>query len=198
MLLNRLTAQVFKEGDISLSAAYGFPNSIGLIHSSGFIFPVSGLNIDYYKQWDGYKSSTLGPLYANFEKGINERLALGFSIVYASRKIDYRFSNGAGADTIDYNFKFNASTLEVFFTVTKHFGNFERFDPYYRAGLGYRKGFYTASSDGPYQNTSTFKVFPLGFLFTIGAQYYIIENLGVFAEIGYASTLLLTGIKIRI
>lgn len=195
---NHLKAQSYTKEDISVSVAYGFPNSIGLLHSSGFIFPMYGLNLDFYKQWDGYKTSTLGPIYLNVEKGITDKRALGLRFIYASRKIDYLFSNGAGADTLDHNFKMNTSTLEIFLTGTRHFGSFDRFDPYYRAGLGYRKGFYTATSDGPYPNYSTFSVFPIGILFTVGAQYYILENLGVYVEAGYSSTYLLTGINIRI
>ena len=195
---NRLNAQAYTKEDISVSIAYGFPNSIGLFHSSGYVFPIYGLNLGFYSQWDGYKTSTLGPIFLNIEKGITGEQALGLRVVYASRKIGYLFSSGAGADTIDYNCTFNTSTLEIFLTRTKHFGNFDQFDPYYRTGLGYRKGFYTATSDGPYPDISTFRVFPIGFLFTIGAQYYILENLGFYLEAGYSSTILLMGINFRL
>ena len=45
---NRLNAQAYTKEDISVSIAYGFPNSIGLFHSSGYVFPIYGLNLGFY------------------------------------------------------------------------------------------------------------------------------------------------------
>lgn len=77
-----------------------------------------------------------------------------------------------------------------------HFSGSGKFDPYAGVGIGYRIGFFEYKGDtDDYKNDDAVRaLFPLGFELTIGARYFILDNFGVYSELGVAKSVWQAGV----
>ena len=178
-------------GQVNISLGYGYPNLIGSV-------------FEFYETNDGYNATSLGPMYLKGEYGITDRIGLGLSIAYAANKVTYT-STYTDYDSLgnpieeDYEYEIKRTTLSVLGRVNFHFGDFEKFDPYFGVGMGYRNANWTFTSTQPgYENSTELASFlPFGFDFTVGARYYFNDFIGVYAELGIAKSPVQAGVCCR-
>ncbi|MEO8146433.1 MAG: outer membrane beta-barrel protein [Bacteroidia bacterium] len=191
MLAIQAHAQSFEEGTNIISVGYGFPN----------------LAKSYFSVWDDanlYDRSSLGgfgPLHLKFEHALNEKFGIGLSLnlVSANGKYSYESYNNNGVLT-DYTDEFSMSGWSALARLNWHFFNSDKFDPYWGFGIGYRsaKWKYTyGDPDYSTENITAKTLIPLGFEITIGARYYVAENIGIYAETGLAKSIIQFGVSYK-
>jgi hypothetical protein len=157
----------FDKGKIMFSAGYGFP-SIGTNWFSS------------YESFNGYSASAVGPLFFKFGYGVSDSYELGINVNYSQATASFNTGiNNQYKATMKYN------SLSALVRLTKHFGVGEKLDPYWTTSLGYRNIKFTYDDNDPnfaFENASI--SLPFSFEVGIGARYYFMPNVGVYAEAG--------------
>jgi opacity protein-like surface antigen len=175
-------AQAFTEGSHSFSVGHGFGTFLGGLSSN-------------FDQFGDVKYTGTGPLYVKYEHAVNDHIGLGVNVAYAANKWAYNYEN----DGARYTETTERTTYSILARFNYHFGNSDKFDPYLGLGMGYRDANWDIRSDSPYGNSGvTFKsLIPFGFELTVGARYFFLENLGVYAEMGGAKSVFQGGLAAR-
>lgn len=181
-------AQAFNIGQQSFSAGYG----LGTLNGAVIQF-LSGYGIQ--------SQSLYGPYYAKYEKGITNHL--GFGINASLMRNDWLLNAGAnvpgsvnemlgGAQAEVQRWSYSAvARLNYHFAKNKN----SKLDPYFGAGLGYRSANWSVQGNDEFNAlTRVIPNTPLAFEFTLGARYYILPNVGVYAEFGGSKSLLQGGL----
>jgi opacity protein-like surface antigen len=180
-------AQVFKEGQSALSFGYGVGSFIGALNAS-------------FESYADINTSTLGPIFFKYEYGITEELGLGVNVAYGTNSWQYRYNSldANGAD-VTYTETTERVHYSVLARLNYHFGSEEKFDPYFGVGLGYRNAIWSTESTDPFgtSGVSLRGFFPLGMELTIGARYFFTENIGLYAELGAAKTVVQGGLAVK-
>lgn len=166
-------AQSFTKGNHLVKAGFGFPTIMGSIFST-------------YENEVGYKNSSFGPMYLKYEHALTDKIGLGLNIAYTKNEASYT-ENVSGSD---YKASVTRTSLSALARLNFHFANSKKFDPYFGPGIGYRTAEWTFKTENPNGSTDdkipTF--FPFGLEFTIGANYYLTDNIGLYAEAGIAKS----------
>lgn len=179
-------AQAFEEGNIIVSAGYGFPNLVGTLFS-------------VYETYAGYNISSFGPLYFKGEYAVTDNIGVGLALGFSSTTIEYnRESFDAQGDAVTYVDGYTYASSNYLVRVNYHFGDSDKFDPYCGVGMGYRssKSEFTSTEPG-YVSTDLDFPFPFGFETTFGTRYYFTDNIGAYAEVGFAKSIFQIGISAK-
>lgn len=186
-VVNHSQAQAFDMGNKVFSVGYGFPN----------------LNKSLFKSYEDYadfKVTGYGPLHLKFEYGISERVGIGLSINHVSSAVSYKDSslNSMGnMQTYDYKMKWNSTKFNA--RVNYHFSNSDVFDAYVGVGFGYGfSGAKWTTNDPDADNLSFKSVLPIGFETTLGGRYYFSDQLGAYAEVGLAKSVVQFGLVLKL
>ena len=177
-------AQAFEEGQNNVSVGYGFVTLLGSINST----------FDDYADTE-YKGT--GPIYAKFEHALSDKIGLGGSFAYAGNEWSYKYSStDANGNAVQYSETSKRTTWSLLARVNFHFGSSDKFDPYAGFGLGYRNANWTYDTTDPSGDSGVeFKTLvPLGMDLTIGARYYFTDNIGLYAEVGAAKSVVQAGL----
>lgn len=180
-------AQAFKEDGHAISVGHGAITFLGNLNRT----------FDNYLDLD-YKG--LGPLYLKYEYGVSDRIGLGINLAYATNEWGYRYETTDGqGNTVFYRESTKRDTYSVLARLNFHFGNSERFDPYFGFGLGYRDANWRMTSSDPSGGSGVELkgLMPLGFEFTLGARYFFANNIGAYAEVGGAKSVIQGGLVTR-
>jgi opacity protein-like surface antigen len=176
--------QSFDEGVNNISVGYGIGTFIGAIAKD-------------YENEAGYKFTGTGPIYLKYEYGVSEKLGLGINLAYAGYEFanTASYSNDQGQEII-FNETTKYNTFSILARLNVHFGDNDKFDPYWGVGLGYRNSNWSYESSDPNgQNDNDFNLnFPFGFETTLGARYFFIPSLGAYAEVGLAKSVFQVGL----
>jgi opacity protein-like surface antigen len=177
---SKVNAQAFMPGDVVLSAGYGAPNL------SKFIFRV----------FDGYFYTTTGygPIHVKGEYAVSENFGLGMSVNYSNTKLtltDGGYTYAVMYNPISFNVRGNL-----------HFGNSEKFDPYIGLGIGYGYRKFRIESNDPAAETFVGDILdisnPLGLEGTLGGRYFFNDNIGLYAEVGPAKSIVQMGLSFKL
>ena len=177
----------FEEGQNSVSIGYGFGTVVGALASA-------------YKNETGYAFSGTGPIYLKYEHAITDGVGLGLNIAYAKYKFAWAFdTEDANFQPITYAEGWELTTMSFLARINWHFGDSEKFDPYFGVGLGYRTGSWKWTTTDPSgtQGLSAANVVPFGFETTVGARYLFTDNIGAYAELGIAKSVLQVGLNFK-
>lgn len=186
MTSNNLKAQ-FEQGNSSVQVGYGFGN---------FISAVFKTYETAYPATFSFKS--VGPAFLKYEYAVSDKIGFGLNIAYASATVSYTddswFVSGTPSTT-----SIKWSTISALARMNLHFGNSERFDPFWGVGMGYRTASWKFENDSPnYINTeSTGSFMPFGFETTVGARFYLTENIGLYIETGLAKAIIQGGLTAK-
>jgi opacity protein-like surface antigen len=182
-----LHAQALKEGTHTLSVGHGAVTFMSTLNRA--FEPYADLT---------YKG--LGPAYIKYEYAVADNIGLGLSFAYAENDWTYRYDSfDMDGNPQNYSESTTRNTYSILARFNFHMGNSEKFDPYIGFGVGYRDANWDIRSDSPYGNSGvTFKsLMPFGFELTVGARYFFLENLGVYAEMGGAKSVFQGGLAAR-
>ena len=171
----------FEEGKVTVSAGYGFVNVIQGLFSA-----------NVHTSETGYKSANFGPLHFKAEYGISDVVGVGLSVNYVKAGASYQDQSVTGTP---YTYEAGYNNLSALLRFNFHIGNHEKVDPYIGTGIGYRTGnWYYESNDPNYTGDEIKGIQPLGFEAVFGLRYYVMENLGLYTEIGMAKSLFQLGV----
>lgn len=175
------------EGSSSVHAGYGIGNFVQSIFSL------------YEDTYDEYSFSSTGPFFLKYEYGVNDKVTLGLNIAYVAAEMSYKDNNYLVGGVIPYEETVDWNSMSFLARVNFHFGSSDRLDPFWGFGFGYRTANWTYDNNDPtYEAADDLStVFPLGFEATIGARYYFIDNLGIYAETGIAKAVFQFGASAR-
>jgi opacity protein-like surface antigen len=178
---SEIRAQAFYQGQVTVSAGYGFPNFTRTLFN--IADGVSNL-----------ESHVIGPVYGKFEYAVTDVVGFGVNVAYTYGNATYQTSDD-GLDSVVYDTDFTYQSYSVLGRLNFHFEASEMFDPYAGIGLGYRNAKYSYDSDDP--NTEASDIHGLihfGVDLTLGARVYLTENFGLYGEVGLAKTPLQVGL----
>ncbi len=150
-----------------------------------------------------FKSVGLGPLHLKYENRISSWFALGYNANYIDYTISYTTtivnSNG---DKVPNNVKISCVNLANNARLNFHFLNPENnpnWDLYFGFGVGFRVGKFRIVADyeeyAPKIDLPNLSV--LGLETTFGTRYFLNDNLGLYAEIGIAKSIVQGGLAYR-
>lgn len=180
-------AQAFDMGNKVFSLGYGFPN----------------LNKSLFKIYDtetNFKVTGYGPLHAKFEYGISEKIGLGLSINHVTSSMSYQDSlldQNLNYKLYDYKLKWSSTKFNA--RVNIHFANSDVLDAYWGIGFGYGISSTKWTTNDPDFGNSSFKnPLAIGFESTLGARYYITDNIGAYCEVGFAKSITQFGVVFKL
>ncbi|MBX2978350.1 MAG: outer membrane beta-barrel protein [Flavobacteriales bacterium] len=177
-------AQAFQEGGHTVSVGHGAVTFLGNLNRT----------FDLYTDLN-YKG--LGPLYLKYEYGVTDRIGLGVNIAYATNEWSYRYQGtDENGNAAQYTESTERNTYSVLARFNYHFGNSDRFDPYFGFGMGYRDANWKFNSSDPNggSGVEVKSLMPFGFEFTLGARYFFTDNIGLYAEVGGAKSVFQGGL----
>ncbi|MGV3636730.1 MAG: outer membrane beta-barrel protein [Flavobacteriales bacterium] len=178
---SRAQAQAFTEGSNNIYLGYGAVTLMGSISR----------NFDTYTDVD---YSSLGPIYVKYEHGVTENIGLGISFAYATNQWVYKYT----ANEQTYTETTDRSTYSILARFNYHIGDSEKFDPYIGFGVGYRDATWTSESDGTTSSGVELKsLFPFGMDLTFGTRYFFTDNIGLYAEVGAAKSVVQGGLAVK-
>ena len=178
---SKLKAQVFEEGKTNFAVGYGFGTFYGAVLSD-------------YQDESNYESTVTGPIYLKFESALSDKIGLGINLAYAKYSLSYNYTDFSSSNI--YTETDSYTTFSILARMNVHFGDFDRFDPYWGVGVGYRSGKFDYKSTDPdgYNSFDVNVNFPFGFETTLGARYYFSDNIGMYLETGLAKSVLQVGL----
>lgn len=180
-----LKAQAFEKGKSNIQVGYGIGTVVGAIFSTWEDDPF----------FTNISSSAFGPIYAKYEYAASDKIGIGVNFAYASNSLSYTEEDWDGLGN-DVNASIDRTTMSINARMNIHFGNSDRFDPYWGFGFGYRTASWSFDyDDDNYNGNETFSnPLPLGFETTLGARFYLTDNIGLYGEFGAAKSVLQFGL----
>lgn len=178
----------FDQGTIVATVGYGFPNWGKTI-------------LKVYETEPGFSSFGFGPVHFRGEYGLSDNIGLGISVNFVSYGVSYTYQgyNSVTKLNQDYTDKIEVTSLSVMPRFNFHFAVSNQLDPYWGIGAGYKINSYKFSSTDPTAPPETMPgSIPVGFETTVGMRFYFTENIGVYAEIGLAKSLIQGGLSIKL
>ena len=175
--------EAYYQGQHLISGGYGFGTIIGSL------FNDINNNSDF-------NTTFTGPLYLKFESGLTDKLGLGINLAYAKYQASYTYDSYYGTSYGTYTETDSYTTYSILARLNWHFGQVEKFDPYWGFGVGYRDGRWKYTSTDPYgtNDIDYGGYFPFGFELTIGAHLWLSSNFGLYAETGIAKSVVQFGL----
>jgi opacity protein-like surface antigen len=171
-------AQAFAEGANYVNVGYGFGTFLGNLSNT-------------FDEYTDVKYTGLGPIYAKYERGITDRIGLGFNFAYATNEWDYNFGyTDENGNARSYTESTKRSTWSALARFNFHFGSSDKFDPYIGVGLGYRSANWKYETTDPNGGSGVElkTLMPFGSELTLGARYLFNDNFGLYAEVGAAKS----------
>lgn len=190
MFLNQnVSAQAFSEESSYVNVGYGFGN---LTQS---LFKIGEAN-DYQ-----YKYNGIGPLFLKYEYAVSEKIGFGVNIAYAQAQATYKYTATYitdGSKLLEETLDWKSYSALIRFNI--HFGDNDRFDPYWGLGAGYRNASWSGFNNDPqseYDVTTLSTPFNVGFETTLGCRFLFTENIGGYVEAGLAKAVVQFGLTAK-
>lgn len=181
---NNSDAQAFEEEKMYISLGYGGPNL------SASLFKV-------FQSEAGYKITGVGPIHAKFEYAVSDKIGLGASLNFVHTKIKWNATSGS--ETYEQGYKYMALAANA--RINWHFIDNDKLDVYYGLGFGYNYSnseFYTTNPSVVEDQTFSLSGVPIGFETTFGIRYLITDNIGIYAEFGWAKSIAQGGLVYKL
>lgn len=163
--------------------------------SGGMGAPRIGLNVlsYYFGDNSGFSQTSSGPYFFKIGYGLSKNIEVGVNANLSSAQATYKTgTNNEYAATINY------SSWSVLARMNYHFLATETLDPYVGISVGYRHFNFTYSDNS--NVIPTLPKLPLGFVsgeIGVGLRYYVVPNVGLYAEVGISRALLQGGLIVR-
>lgn len=187
-LMSTLSYAQLEEGDVIIDLNYGIP-------SKGVIFAT----IDGNSLYNDIETSYIGPAGLRLQYMVASNFGIGIEGNYTKRTAKYSetiteteyvyneddFTYDYITTSTDYNVELSQTVIRAMFRTSWEFVNEEKLSVNWANSIGYRKASWKLTPND-YDNTWTFGTWPLAFRTAIGMRYWIADNVGINAEIGFS------------
>ena len=188
-ITNNINAQSFEQGTMVTTLGYGFPS-----------FGKAWLNTVDETTYGNYNATGFGPLHFRFEYGVLDKLGVGLNVNFNTfgHEFDYETYDN-NFDPITYTYSEKITAVNFIVHVKGHWVTNDKLDLYSGIGFGYSIWNYTSDSNDPYYNFDSFSSpIVVGIDITgIGLRYYFTDNIGAYAEVGYAKSIMQVGVAAK-
>jgi hypothetical protein len=183
---NLLVAQAFDDGKNLISLGFGFPPTSQITES-----------LTQYQNYNNYNYKNYGTVVLKYEHGLTKYFGVGLDLEYSGANVTYQYnvSRLFNTDTT-YKVNVNGTVMGFFIRLNGHYPIGDKLDIFAGLGGGYLLTIDNSTDNNPNNSNNDKKTqtFTFAGQFTIGAHYMVKEHFGLFAEIGWASTIVQAGI----
>lgn len=141
-----------------------------------------------------YKFNNYGTGLLKYEHGLHKYFGLGLATEYSASSVSFKY----GVSTLPYEQKIKNNVIGGYVRFNGHCPIKEKFDIYGGVGLGY---LYTLNKYTDTNPNSTVKnketIFEFDWQVTAGFRFMVKDNIGLFAEFGWATTPAQIGIAFK-
>jgi len=181
----------------SLFFAQSFDDGSNLIYL-GFGLP-PGQNVQSqfndYKNYTDYKFKNYGTAVLKYEHGLHKNFGIGLNLEYSGASANYKYDDLV--NSLRYQRTITANIFGAYVRLNGHLPIIEKLDIYGGIGLGYLYTLNKVTDTNPNPNTNTqhnSSILNFDYQATLGLRFMIKESVGLFAEIGHATTICQLGI----
>lgn len=186
-----------------LVSAQAFDDGVNLV-SLGFGLPASNKFEEEFNEnakFYNYNLKNYGTGVLKYEHGLHKYFGLGLNMEFSAASVHYEYKViQPKADTVTISNDTKSKIFGIYARLNGHFPVGNNFDLYLGAGLGYlyKLNKYTDTNNADETRIDQRKtVLNFDYQLTLGARYMIKEKVGVFAEIGRATTLCQLGLVVK-
>jgi hypothetical protein len=183
------SAQAWDDGSNVISLGFGLPPSKRITD-----------DFNSLKSFYDYKLSNYGTGVLKFEHGLHKYFGIGLNLEYSASRVTYKYGTVQNPEDYIYTVDIKNKIFGGFVRFNGHFPIKDKIDIYGGVGLGY---LYTINN---YQDTNPTpsaelnqkkKVLDFDYQATVGVRFMIKENIGMFFEIGRATTVCQLGLAFK-
>jgi opacity protein-like surface antigen len=185
------SAQAWDDGSNVISLGFGLP-------------PSKRINDDFdiYKQkFYDFKLSNYGTGVLKFEHGLHKYFGLGLNLEYSASRVTYKYSAfDLTPDEYEYNGEVRNKIIGGFARFNGHFPVKDKIDIYGGAGLGYLYTINNIQDTNPNESITVNhreKILDFDYQITVGVRFMIKDHIGMFFEVGRATTICQLGLAFK-
>ena len=177
---NDVFSQAFDDGTNLVYLGFGLP-------------PNQRIQKDFNKKYANnniytdYKFNNYGTGVLKYEHGLHKYFGLGLALEYSASSVAFKY----GVSTLQYEQQIKNQVMGGYVRFNGHIPVKDKFDIYGGVGLGY---LYTLNRYSDTNPNSTVNVknretiFEFDYQLTLGFRFMVKDNIGLFAEFGWATT----------
>jgi len=183
------SAQAFDDGANVVSLGFGLPPSKRMSDEFNF----------YKNTFYDYKLKNYGTGVLKYERGLHKYFGLGLNLEYSSSRVSYKY--GDAADPAKYTADIKNKIIGGFAKFNGHFPVGQKLDFYGGVGLGYLYTINNYADTNPNVSAEVKQretILDFDYQLTLGARFMIKDHVGLFAEVGRATTLFQFGLAFKI
>lgn len=184
----KTVAQAFDDGSNVISLGFGLPPSRRIVE-----------DFDFGKDFYDYKLRNYGTGVLKYEHGLHKYFGLGLNFEYSANKQTYKYADASDPEDYKYTVERKNKILGGFLRFNGHFPVGQKLDFYGGAGLGYLYTLSVRTDTNPIvQETKKREtVLDFDYQLTLGARFMIKDHIGMFFEIGRATTVCQLGLAFK-
>jgi hypothetical protein len=185
------SAQAFDDGANVISLGFGLPPSKRITSEFDFY------KINFYD----FKLKNYGTAVLKYERGLHKYFGLGLNLEYSASRVTYKYGDAAAPTDYKYNVDIKNKIIGGFAKFNGHFPVGQKLDLYGGVGLGYLYTINNLTDTNPNKSNEASKketVLDFDYQLTLGARFMIKDKIGLFVEVGRATTLFQFGLAFKL
>ncbi len=184
------SAQAFDDGANIISLGFGLPPSKRI--QDDFVY-----NYNY-----DYKLKNYGTAVLKYERGLHKYFGIGLNLEYSASRQTYKYASAADPQNYQYLYDVKNKTIAGYVRFNGHLPVGQKLDFYGGVGLGYSNEIRNYKDTNPAvkdpERNQRKSVFDFDYQITAGARFMIKDHVGMFFEIGKATTICQLGLAFKI
>lgn len=183
------SAQAFDDGTNVVMLGFGLPPSRRVLDE-----------FDEFKKFYDYKLRNYGTGVLKYEHGLHKYFGLGLNFEYSANRVTYKYGDALNPTDYKYNVDIKSKIIGGFLRLNGHFPVGQKLDFYGGAGLGYTYTINNYTDTNPIANAEVDQrktILNFDYQLTLGARFMIKDHIGLFFEIGRATTLCQLGLAFK-
>jgi hypothetical protein len=175
-----LFSQSFDDGTNLFAIGFGIPPARRIVND----FDTKYNKDNYFDR----KLKNYGTVLMKYEHGLHKYFGVGLNMEYSGASLSYKYDSN---NSLRYEYQIKSNVFGFYLRMNAHLPVSDKLDFYGGVGLGY---LYTInkSKDIPPNASATIeqktKILDFDYQFTFGARFMVKESVGLFAEVGWATT----------
>ncbi|HET6226796.1 MAG TPA: outer membrane beta-barrel protein [Bacteroidia bacterium] len=185
------SAQAFDDGANVIYLGFGLPPSKRITNE----FNVYKNNNNFYD----FKLKNYGTGVLKYERGLHKYFGLGLNLEYSASRVNYKY--GDVVEPAKYIVDIKSKIIGGFVKFNGHFPVGQKLDFYGGVGLGYLYTINNYADTNPNKSAEVKQretILDFDYQLTLGARFMIKDKIGLFAEVGRATTLFQFGLAFKL